>query len=124
MINKAVLTFVITILFAFTGCLDNLNGSDPNDFWGDDCSDDSSDCPENPAPAFILVDQNNTVVNLSQFEGKIVVMTFVFTNCPDVCPAVTYQMKRLSEELGDAYGESVVFLSITCLLYTSPSPRD
>ena len=113
MINKAALTFVITILFAFTGCIDNLTGSDPNDFWGDDCSDESSDCPEGLAPAFVLVDQNNNAVNLSQFEGKIVVMTFVFTNCPDICPAVTYQMKRLSEELGGAYGESVVFLSVT-----------
>ena len=113
MINKAALTFVITILFAFTGCIDNLKGSDPNAFWGDDCSDESSDCPEGPAPAFVLVDQNNTAVNLSQFEGKIVVMTFVFTNCPDICPAVTYQMKKLSEELGDAYEESVVFLSVT-----------
>ena len=113
MINKAALTFVITILFAFTGCIDNLTGSNSNEFWGDDCLDESSDCPENPAPAFVLVDQNNTAVNLSQFEGKIVVMTFVFTNCPDICPAVTYQMKKLSEELGDAYEESVVFLSVT-----------
>ena len=111
--NKSTLTFVITVLFAFTGCLDNLNGSDSNDFWGDDCLDDSSDCPENPALNFILVDQNNNTVNLSQFEGKIVVITFVYTNCPDICPAVTYQMKKLGEELGDAYEESVVFLSVT-----------
>jgi cytochrome oxidase Cu insertion factor (SCO1/SenC/PrrC family) len=111
--NKSTLTFVITILFAFTGCLDNLNGSDSNDFWGDDCLDDSSDCPGNPALNFILVDQNNNTVNLSQFEGKIVVITFVYTTCPDICPAVTYQMKKLGEELGDAYEESVVFLSVT-----------
>ena len=113
MTNKGVLTFLITVLFAFTGCLDNFKDVDSNDFWGDDCLDESSDCPENPAPEFILVDQNNTVVNLSQFEGKIIVLTFVYTNCPDVCPAVTYQMKKLAEELGDAYEESVVFLSVT-----------
>ncbi|MDC0526946.1 hypothetical protein OAO35_03245, partial [Euryarchaeota archaeon] len=64
--NKSALTFIITVLFAFTGCLDNLNSSNPNDFWGDDCSNESSDCPESPAP-FVLVDQNNTAVNLSQF---------------------------------------------------------
>ena len=113
MTNKGVLTFLITVLFAFTGCLDNLTSSDPNDFWGDDCLDESSDCPENPVPNFILVDQNNTAVNLSQYEGKIIVLTFVYTNCPDICPAVTYQMKKLAEELGDAYEESVVFLSVT-----------
>ena len=113
MTNKGVLTFLITVLFAFTGCLDNLTSSYPNDFWGNDCLDESSDCPENPVPNFILVDQNNTAVNLSQYEGKIIVLTFVYTNCPDICPAVTYQMKKLAEELGDAYEESVVFLSVT-----------
>ena len=113
MTNKGVLTFLITVLFAFTGCLDNFTSSDPNDFWGDDCLDESSDCPENPVPNFILVDQNNTAVNLSHYEGKIIVLTFVYTNCPDICPAVTYQMKKLAEELGDAYEESVVFLSVT-----------
>ena len=50
---------------------------------------------------------------MSQFEDKIIVMTFVYTHCPDVCPALTYQMKKLAEELGDDYGESVVFLSDT-----------
>ena len=107
------LTLLITTLFLTSGCLDSLNDSDSSDFWGDDCAEDKSDCPENPAPAFVLINQNNEVVNLSQFEGKIVVMTFLYTHCPDVCPAITYQMKRLSEELGDDYDESVVFLSVT-----------
>ena len=107
------LTLLITTLFLMSGCLDSLNDSDSSNFWGDDCSDDKSDCPENPAPAFVLINQKNEVVNLSQFEGKVVVMTFLFTHCPDVCPALTYQMKRLAEELGDDYEESVVFLSVT-----------
>ena len=107
------LTLLLTALFLMSGCLDSLNDSDSSNFWGDDCSDDKSDCPENPAPAFVLINQNNEVVNLSQFEGKVVVMTFLYTNCPEICPAITYQMKRLAEELGDDYEESVVFLSVT-----------
>ena len=86
-----------------SGCLDSLTNSNSDDFWGENCADDESGCPENPAPAFVLINQNNEVVNLSQFEGKVVVMTFLFTHCPDVCPALTYQMKRLAEELGDDY---------------------
>jgi len=105
---------VLTIMLFFSsGCLDSLENSMSGGFWGDDCSEDQSDCPDNPAPAFILIDQHGETVNLSQFEGKIVVMTFVYTHCPDVCPALTYQMKKLADELGDDYGESVVFLSVT-----------
>ncbi len=107
------LTLIVTILFLSSGCLDSLDDSKSGGFWGGDCSEESSDCPDNPAPAFVLIDQHGETVNLSQFEGKIVVMTFVYTHCPDVCPAITYQMKKLAEELGDDYGESVVFLSVT-----------
>ena len=110
---KTVLAFAVTILFFSSGCLDSLDNSLSGGFWGDDCSVDESDCPPSPAPDFDLVDQNGNEVNLTQFEGKIVVVTFVYTHCPDVCPAITYQMKRLADQLGDDYGESVVFLSIT-----------
>ncbi len=110
---KSQLVVIVTFLFLSTGCLDSLDDSMSGGFWGDDCSEEVSDCPENPAPAFVLIDQHGETVNLSQFEGKIVVMTFVYTHCPDVCPALTYQMKKLADELGDDYGESVVFLSVT-----------
>ena len=40
-------------------------------------------------------------------------MTFVYTHCPDVCPAVTYQLTKLQEALGSDYGEQVEILSIT-----------
>ena len=86
------LTIIVTLLFLSSGCLDSLDDSLSGGFWGDDCSKDISDCPENPAPAFVLIDQHGETVNLSQFEGKVVVMTFVYTHCPDVCPALSYQM--------------------------------
>ena len=106
------LAVIVTMFFLSSGCLDSLD-SNSSGFWGDDCDEGLSDCPDNPAPAFVLLDQYGDTVNLTQFEGKIVVMTFVYTHCPDVCPAITYQMKKLAEELGDDYGESVVFLSVT-----------
>ena len=93
---KALLAFAVTTLFFSSGCLDSLDNSLSGGFWGDDCSADESDCPPSPAPDFDLVDQNGNSVNLTQFEGKIVVMTFVYTHCPDVCPAITYQMKKLA----------------------------
>ncbi len=111
---RAPLSIIVSILFLSSGCLDSLeDGMSAGGFWGDDCQDELSDCPTSPAPDFDLVDQYGEPVNMSHFEGKIVVMTFVYTHCPDVCPAITYQMKKLAEELGDDYGESVVFLSVT-----------
>ena len=106
------LAVIVTMFFLSSGCLDSLD-SNSSGFWGDDCDEELSDCPDNPAPAFVLLDQYGETVNLTQFEGKVVVMTFVFTECKTVCSGLTYQMKKLAEELGDDYGESVVFLSVT-----------
>ena len=39
------------------------------------------------APDFTLIDQNHQTVSLRDFRGKIVLLFFGFTNCPDACPA-------------------------------------
>ena len=38
------------------------------------------------APDFTLRDADGAEVKLSDFRGKVVVLNFIFTNCPDVCP--------------------------------------
>ena len=82
--------------------------------YSSDCEDVSEEvCPSGQAPDFSLVDQTGAPVNLTLYEGKVVVVSFVYTYCPDVCPALTYQLRKLSEELGDDYGESVEFITIT-----------
>ena len=114
--NHSVPTIFIVFMFlASTGCLDALtNSGDSGKFWGEDCDDVSEEiCPSGKAPDFSLVDQNGDTVNLTLYEDKIVVVSFVYTYCPDICPALTYQLRKLSEELGDEYGESVEFITIT-----------
>ncbi len=113
--NRGFLALLLSTFFVTSGCLEGLNNQkDDNDFWGDDCEKVSDEiCIAGPAPDFELIDQFGNLVNMSQFEGKIVLITFLYTHCPDVCPAVTYQMNKLSEELGDDYNASVVFLSVT-----------
>jgi protein SCO1/2 len=51
-----------------------------------------------PAPTydFQLRDQDNHPVQLSAFRGKAVVLTFLYTHCPDACPLT-------AEKLHDAY---------------------
>ncbi len=45
--------------------------------------------------------------------GKIVVVNFIFTNCGDVCPLDTAQLKRVQELIGDHSGRDVTFYSIS-----------
>jgi protein SCO1/2 len=38
------------------------------------------------APEFTLVDAGGRTVSFADFRGKVVVLNFIYTNCPDVCP--------------------------------------
>jgi len=41
---------------------------------------------DEPAPGFTLQDAEGRAVGLDDFRGKVVVLFFLYTNCPDVCP--------------------------------------
>jgi protein SCO1/2 len=66
-----------------------------------------------PAPDFELTDWTGKRIRLSSLRGKVVGVTFVFTQCPQVCPAITAKLKLVAEGLGERYGKDAVFLLIS-----------
>ena len=64
------------------------------------------------SPNFHLRDQNNRVVSLSDFQGKVVALTFLYTYCPDICPVVTETIRKAVQALGSE-AEEVEFLAIS-----------
>ena len=49
---------------------------------------------------FSLVDPNGKVRTLADFKGKVVVMFFGYTQCPDVCPTTLTEMQQVMTILG------------------------
>lgn len=69
--------------------------------------------PPNPAPDFTLLNHQGQPFQLSAQQGKLVVMFFGFTHCPDVCPTTLADMKAVRSKLGnDAEHLQVVFISV------------
>lgn len=66
-----------------------------------------------PAPDFELADWTGKRLRLSSLRGKVVGVTFVFTQCPLVCPTITAKLKLVAEGLGERFGKEVVFLLIS-----------
>lgn len=64
------------------------------------------------APDFTLTDQHGDALTLSDLEGRVIVVAFVYTSCPDICIAISANMAWLQANLGE-YEERVVFISIT-----------
>jgi protein SCO1/2 len=66
-----------------------------------------------PIRNFLLTDQNGRSFELNDIKGKIVIVTFAYTSCPDVCPLLTAAMRRVQERLSASERADVHFLTIT-----------
>jgi protein SCO1/2 len=64
------------------------------------------------AKGFELSDHNGRVRHLTDFAGKVVVMFFGYTQCPDVCPTTMADMAEIKKSLG-ADGERLQVLFVT-----------
>ncbi len=71
-----------------------------------------SDLGGTSAPNFTLTDQNGKKVSLAQFKGRPVVLTFLYTHCPDQCPLTAERLHSSMVTLGsDASKVGVVAVS-------------
>jgi protein SCO1/2 len=60
-----------------------------------------------------LTDHNGRKVSLADFRGKVAVLFFGFTQCPDVCPTTLSDMAKVMKLLGpDAARVQVLFVTI------------
>ena len=65
------------------------------------------------AQGFQLTDFNGRPRSLADYKGKVVVVFFGFTQCPDVCPTTMNEMAQVKKLLGtDGDKLQVVFISI------------
>ena len=65
------------------------------------------------APGFELTDQNNKRVSLSDFKGRLVLISWGFTNCPDICPLILSKLNAVKKELGNRSDHvQVLFITI------------
>jgi cytochrome oxidase Cu insertion factor (SCO1/SenC/PrrC family) len=68
--------------------------------------------PHLRAADFSLLDQNGRRVSLSQYRGKVVVLTFIHSLCKDTCPFMVEQVKGALNELPHA-GRNVPAIGVS-----------
>ncbi len=90
------LIVAVLLVFSIFGCMENL----PLD---EEISN------------YDLINQDSVnVIFPKDFKGKIQVVGFIFTNCPDICPLTTNNMHLIQEELKkEKINDKVQFLSIS-----------
>lgn len=61
-------------------------------------------------PQFNFIDQNNNEITLNDFDGKLFVANFFFTNCPTTCPKMSKYMAYLQSSFKN-HTDEVAFIS-------------
>jgi protein SCO1/2 len=68
-----------------------------------------------PVPDFTLINQNGQAFRFSEFRGKAVVLTFIYTRCPlpNFCPLMSKNFSALQERFARDLAGKVQLLSIS-----------
>jgi protein SCO1/2 len=60
-----------------------------------------------------LINQSGQAARISDFNGKLTLLAFGYTHCPDVCPITLAHFKQVKAELGDKAAQvNFVFISV------------
>ena len=102
-----IITLAMCIMFILPGCINSDNDTE-SIFHGDIISD------ARPISDFTLLTSDNTSYDFKEnTEGKVTVIAFLFTNCYDICPVVTYNLRAIHETLNESQLDKIEFLTIT-----------
>ena len=105
--KKTIITLAMCMMFILPGCINSDNDTE-SIFHGDIISD------ARPITDFTLLTSDNTSYDFKEnTEGKVTVIAFLFTNCYDICPVVTYNLRAIHETLNESQLDKIEFLTIT-----------
>lgn len=104
--NRSIISLVMALIIILPGCMTS-DTEQESPFHGDFI--DSRDVND-----FDLITSDNQSYNFQQeTENKVVIIAFLFTNCYDICPIVTYNLGMIHDTLTQSQKESIEFLTIT-----------
>ena len=83
--------------------------------WGLAAAGSASPWGGNYFPNLPVVTQDGKTLRFYDdvIKGKVVVVSFIYTSCPDICPLTTARLALVADQLGNALGRDVFFVSMT-----------
>ena len=69
--------------------------------------------PAAQAPPIALHNYLGQPVNIDQYRGKAVLVTFLYTNCPDICPLITSNLRVAQNLMGPKTASKVQIIAVS-----------
>ncbi|HEX3518226.1 MAG TPA: SCO family protein [Solirubrobacteraceae bacterium] len=69
--------------------------------------------PVREAPPLALHNYLGQPVNIAAYRGKAVLVTFLYTNCPDICPLITSNLRVAQNLMGKATSSKAEVIAVS-----------
>lgn len=69
--------------------------------------------PPTLAPALALRNYLGKQVNIASYRGKAVLVTFLYTNCPDICPLITANLRVAQNLMGPKVAAKAQIIAVS-----------
>jgi protein SCO1 len=69
--------------------------------------------PIRAAPPLALRNYLGEPVNIASYRGKAVLVTFLYTHCPDICPLITAQLRVAQNLMGPATASKAQIIAVS-----------
>jgi protein SCO1 len=69
--------------------------------------------PPTPAPPLALRNYQGKEVNLASFRGRAVLVTFLYTHCPDVCPLIASNLRVAQNIMGPKLASKAQIIAVS-----------
>ena len=69
--------------------------------------------PPKPAPALQLSNYNGKPVNIDQYKGKAVLVTFIYDHCPDICPLIVSNLHAAQNQMSAAERKQLQIIAVS-----------
>lgn len=104
----------ITLFFLYQWILARSSLNEPVDFFATYNEGGIAEIsPPRQVADFTLTNQHGVPFNLYDLHGKVVLLYFGYTHCPDVCPLTLLDFRRVYEGLSTEEKEQVAFVFIS-----------
>ncbi len=64
-------------------------------------------------PEFELINEHGKTVSLSDYHGKVILLTSIYASCSDTCPMILDQARRVLDNLTASEREEIVLIAVT-----------
>jgi len=110
----AILVLAGGLVALVAGCGGSSSSSDPTTTTASAANYSGATAnPPKPAPALQLSDYNGKPVNIDQYKGKAVLVTFIYDHCPDICPLIVSNLHAAQNQMSAAERKQLQIIAVS-----------